>query len=155
MKRVAEIIYITESERAQFLNGALNLTDEEKNVLWLCGVRKQQYFALNDYIFMTFEYEGNDFNNDMDKMAAYLDSKGLLVKNRRKDVPVEDRNNVNWWAPVKKLGDVLNEKPVIKDEAGDLSENYMAMLDGGMTSTNYHSDTSYDDDDWTECVRIW
>ena len=42
MKRVAEVMYIVESQRESFLKGALNLTEEEKEVLWLCGVRKQQ-----------------------------------------------------------------------------------------------------------------
>lgn len=78
MKRVAEIIYIVESEREAFLKNAINMSDEEKKILWLCGVRKQQYFALNELIFMTFEYDGKDFASDMDKMANYLDGKGVL-----------------------------------------------------------------------------
>ena len=65
MRRVAEIIYVVPERREEFLKGALNLDDESANVLWACGVRKQQYFALNDLIFMTFEYDGRDFEGDM------------------------------------------------------------------------------------------
>lgn len=104
MRRVAEIIYIVESEREQFLKDVINLDEESKRVLWLCGVRKQQYFILNELIFMTFEYDGMDFTKDMEKMSGYLSSKGVLVQKRRKDVPVNERATTNWWAPVKKSG---------------------------------------------------
>lgn len=153
MRRVAEILYIVESEREAFLNGALNLDEETSKVLWLCGVRKQQYFALNDLIFMTFEYKGNDFNEDMNKMAAYLDTKGLLVRKRRKDVPVEERTTTSWWAPVKKLGSLLDSKPDFGDDEA-LALSYSEMLGGCVTSSN-NANISYDEDDWTECVQIF
>lgn len=155
MRRVAEIIYVVESEREAFLQGVLNPDEETKKVLWLCGVRKQQYFALNDLIFMTFEYKGDHFEEDMGKMAAYLDSKGNLVKMRRKDVPLDKRDTTNWWAPVKKLGTLLEEKPDFADEEDDSQEAYMAMLDGCMDMQDTGSDISYDEDDWMENVQIW
>lgn len=149
MKRVAEIIYVVKEERENFLNGAINLTDEESKVLWLCGVRNQQYFALNELIFMTFEYEGKHFAEDMEKMAAYLDLKGLLVKKRRKDVPVEERDTTNWWAPVKKLASVLEHKPFHDDEEQD----YNYYFDGNMSSKRQY-DIAFDDDDWSEGMHI-
>ena len=151
MKRVAEIIYIVESERETFLKNALNENDETVKVLWKCGVRKQQYFALNDFIFMTFEYDGNDFNGDMTKMSNYLDSKGLLVKKRRKDVPPEERATTNWWAPVKKLGSLLERNPNFSDndDTWELETEGMAKA---TSSSSYNM--SYDDDDWTEFMRM-
>lgn len=155
MRRVAEIIYIVESEREAFLKGALHPDQETEKLLWLCGVRKQQYFALNDLIFMTFEYKGDHFEEDMTKMAAYLDSKGLLVKMRRKDVPLEQRTSTNWWAPVKRLGAVLESKPDFEEEDEDSQEMYMAMLDGCMSMSDEGNDISYSEDDWMENVQIW
>lgn len=155
MRRVAEIIYVVESEREAFLQGALNMDEETQKVLWLCGVRKQQYFALNDLIFMTFEYKGEHFKEDMDKMAAYLDSKGLLVKMRRKDVPIEERATTNWWAPVKKLGTLLETRPdFVDDEDNQWRVDYMAMLDGSMGMQDINNDISYDEDDWSEGMHI-
>ena len=152
MKRVAEIIYIVDSEREAFLNGALNLTDEEERVLWHCGVRKQQYFALNDLIFMTFEYAGNetDFPKDMEKMASYLDSKGLLVKKRRRDVPIEERTTTNWWAPVKRLGEVLATEPASIDDSSDVE--CLAVIPNYEADT--YSDIAYDEEDWTEGMHF-
>lgn len=155
MRRVAEIIYVVESEREQFLQGALFPDEEEKRVLWLCGVRKQQYFALNDLIFMTFEYKGDHFAEDMQKMAAYLESKGHLIQKRRKDVPIEERSTTNWWAPVKKLGTILDTKPDFGDEEDQIQDNYMALLDGCMTVKAEPSDISFHEDEWMEDVHIW
>jgi len=146
VKRVAEIIYIVEDQREEFLNGVLNPDEETLRVQWLCGVRKQQYFALNDLIFMTFEYSGNDFKNDMSKMAEYLDSKGFLVKNRRKDVPLNERNKTNWWAPIKRLGSFLDTKPSFINEAE--FQDYVKP-DGSMIRSDKYN-TSYDDEDWAD-----
>lgn len=151
MRRVAEIIYIVPEEREAFLNGAINPDDETANALWLCGVRKQQYFALNDYLFMTFEYNGSDFNGDMAKMAAYLDSKGLLVKQRRKDVPPAERSTTNWWAPVKRLGSILDTAPHKDDES---LYNLMDCLDGAMSSNISYGNTAYDEDDWSDSFHF-
>lgn len=151
MKRVAEIIYIVESEREAFLKGAISDSADTVKVLWRLGVRKQQYFALNDFIFMTFEYEGNDFNSDMAKMADYLDSKGLLVKKRRKDVPPEERATTNWWAPVKKLGSLLETNPNVAQSDDTWELETMGMTN---SSSKGHYDMSYDDDEWTEFMRM-
>lgn len=147
MRRVAEIIYIVPERREEFLKGALNLDDESARVLWMCGIRKQQYFALNDLIFMTFEYDGHTFDEDMKKMAMYLDGKGLLVKKRRKDVPVSERETTDWWAPVKRLGTVLDSKP-FNEEYIDYS--LMEHLDGAMNGGSSYGSTAYDEDDWSE-----
>lgn len=150
MRRVAEIIYVVEEEREAFLKGALNPDDETKKVLWLCGVRKQQYFELNDFLFMTFEYDGKNFAEDMKKMAAYLDSKNLLIKQRRKDVPLEERERTSWWAPIKRLGYLLDSNPIKESE----DENLLAMLDGSMTDGDSYKDISFDEDDWSCGLHI-
>lgn len=152
MRRVAEIIHIVESEREKFISEAINPDEETKKVLWLCGVRKQQYFLLNELIFMTFEYEGNDFYNDMEKMAAYLSTKGALVQKRRKDVPASEREMTNWWAPVKKLGAVLESKPNFDE--GDSEMERQSMLSGYTGGAGDFCDLSYSQEDWTDDIRI-
>lgn len=155
MRRVAEILYIVESERESFLKGVTNPDEETSRVLWMCGVRKQQYFELNDLIFMTFEHKGEDFAGDMEKMAAYLDSKGLLIKKRRKDVPVEERETTSWWAPVKRLASLLDTKPDFGEDVEAVQYSYSEMLGGCVASADKNNNISYDEDDWTECVQIF
>lgn len=155
MKRVAEIIYIVESQREQFLSEVVNLDEESKRVLWLCGVRKQQYFTLNELIFMTFEYEGSDFYSDMDKMAKYLSSKGVLVQKRRKDVPISERQTTNWWAPVKRVGSVLEQRPDFDTDEQEMDEmSRQSMLSGYTGADDYYNDITYSDDDWNDYIRV-
>jgi len=152
MRRVAEIIYVVESEREKFLHDVVNLDEESEKVLWMCGVRKQQYFLLNELIFMTFEYEGSDFYKDMEEMAAYLSNKGVLVQKRRKDVPVEERATTNWWAPVKKVGTVLEKKPAF--ETDEWKMDRQELLGGFTGSSADYNDISYSDEDWVDDIRI-
>lgn len=152
MRRVAEIIHIVESEREKFLHDVINLDEESQKVLWMCGVRKQQYFTLNELIFMTFEYEGTDFYSDMDKMGNYLSAKGILVEKRRKDVPVNEREVTNWWAPVKKVGSVLDSKPDFAIDEWNMDRQ--DLLSGYTGSSADYNDISYSDDDWVDDIRI-
>lgn len=152
MKRVAEIIHIVPEERDNFLKGAITPDPETKRFLWDCGVRKQQYFALNELIFMTFEYAGMDFQQDMARMAAYLESKGHLVEKRRRDIPEELRETENWWAPVKRIAALLDVEPEKTDS--DSHREHIAMLDGGMAPIDPKYDIAYDEDDWTEGIHI-
>jgi len=149
-KRIAEIMHVVEAERDNFLEGAINPDEETKGILWMCGVRSQQYFALGELIFMTFEYEGHDFDTDMDKMAKYLKTKGHLIEKRRKDVPVEERDTTNWWAPVKRLGSLLDSKPHIIDSDPIFANDYRVMLDGYTHDDGYAYDIRFDEDDWSE-----
>ncbi|MDO4168842.1 MAG: hypothetical protein Q4D45_02990 [Lachnospiraceae bacterium] len=153
MKRVAEIMYIVEEKREAFLNDVINLTEEQKIALWTCGVRNQQYFAFGDLILMTFEYKGHHFNDDMKKMSAYLESEGLLIEKRRRDVLEDELSTTNWWAPIKKLGCLLDSNPIM-DSIDAKESDARAMLDGRMRSYSVEVDTSFDEDDWTGTIRI-
>ena len=155
MRHVAEIMYIVEPERETFLEGALHPDSETTQVLYSCGVRNQVYFSMNELVFMTFEYVGDSFTEDMRRMSAFLDSKGKLIKNRRRDVPLEARDKVSWWAPVKRLGAVLEGNAYFNafyEDAADLN----AMLDGCMDTTDEYDyqDLSFDEDDWSDGIRI-
>ena len=148
MRRVAEIIHIVEEQREEFIKRATAPDIETQRVLWLCGVRKQLYFAVGELIVMTFEYGGNDFSGDMKKMAAHLEEKGMLVQKRRREIPVEERDKSNWWAPLKKLGSLLEHSPGFDRENG--KSDYIAMLEGSMDVLGRSSDIAYSDEDWTE-----
>lgn len=155
MRRVAEIMYIIPEERETFISDSVNPDEETRKMLWMCGVRNQQYFGMNDLIFMTFEYDGHHFDRDMAAMAAFLASRGHLVAKRRRDIAPEARQTTNWWAPVKKLGSVLPEAPAsVGEEDLTWDEMYRAMVGGSMSMADADTDTAFDEDDWTESIHI-
>lgn len=147
MKRFAQIMYIIPEEREQFMRSALNPDARMQKIMWACGMRSQQYFAMNDLILMTFEYDGKAFAEDMKVMAAELAKMGHLVTKRRRDVPAAERDTTNWWAPVKRLGSVMTKSPFASKEEEFQEEQFLALMDGAMSSNN---DISYDKEDWVE-----
>lgn len=156
MKRVAEMIYIVPEKRDEYLRKCLNPNLETQQILWIHGIRNQYYFKLNEFIMMTFEYVGSKFREDMNAIAKYPEIDALLVKKRRKDVPMEARSTTNWWAPVKRLGSILTESPMPEDRDEELSltEQYHEMLSGRMGTESSGYDISYDEDDWSESIHI-
>lgn len=156
MRRVAEIIYVVPEQREEYLAFHLNPTKDVQQILWMHGVRNQFYFDINGLILLTFEYVGKDFYKDMEKLAAYPDMKAHLISKRRRDVPVEERETTNWWAPIKKLGSILEESPMPDDEEEEFSleEHYRTMINGQMMESAAKNDISFDEDDWSESIHI-
>jgi L-rhamnose mutarotase len=157
MQRVAEVIYVVPEEREAYLKSCLNPEEELSRALWLHGVRNQFYFEFYNLIFMTFEYVGNDFYKDMAELAAIPNLSKYIIPTRRKDVPVEQRETTNWWAPLKRFGGIVRENPFLGDEKAALSlaEQYHEMLGGHMAEeVTAGNDISFSDDDWSESVHF-
>lgn len=154
MRKVAEIMYIIPEEREAFLKASMNPDEDTLKALWVCGVRNQAYFEFGEFIVMSFDYAGNNFAEDVKEMSALLASKGVLIKDRRRDVPENQRETTNWWAPIKRLGVLLSESPIEEKEEASMEEMYRNMLSGYMTDTDITPDTLYDDDDWSESVHL-
>ncbi|MBQ7371428.1 MAG: hypothetical protein IJW67_06035, partial [Blautia sp.] len=109
-------------------------------------------YELEDYILETFEYGGNHFYQDMSKLAAFLEQKGVLVKKRRRDVPADELNTTSWWAPLRKLGNLISEDAEA-DSAKEDSEMYREMTSGYMDEEQAKYEMSYSEDDWSESIH--
>ena len=153
MKRVAEVLYVVPADREAFVNFYLHPDEELKRVLWLSGVRDQVFFAMEDYLLESFEYVGDDFYKDMARLSAYLDKKGYLVEKRRRDVPVEERGTVSWWAPLKRIGTIM-QRHTMDFSAKDEKELYREMTSGYMNEDETRSEISFSEDDWSESIHL-
>ena len=135
MRQVQEVIYVVPEERDEYLQKHLNPTEKVSQLLWMHGVRNQYYFMLNEVILVTFDYVGNDFYNDMAKLAAYPEINESLVQTRRRDVPADQLRTTSWWAPLKRLGGIVTENPFPDNEKEEkkLEEMYREMIGGVMS----------------------
>lgn len=157
MKRVQEIIHIVPEKREAYLNYHLNLSKESQQVLWLHGIRNQVFFDLNGLILETFEYVGHNFKSDMAIVSGLLAKEGFLVEKRRRDVPAGELETTNWWAPIKRIGEILAEDPFPGDDAEEelsQAEQYRSIISGYMEENDIHIEVGYDEDDWSESVHI-
>ncbi|MCD8096606.1 MAG: hypothetical protein LUE31_00895 [Lachnospiraceae bacterium] len=153
-RRLAELVYVVPEEREQYIEKHLKPTKEVEELLWTHGISNQTYFRLNEFILIVFDYDGRHLYEDMDDLASYPSLAAHMISKRRKDVPVEERATTNWWAPLKKLGVVLEESPMPDDDDEPwFYENYHEMQ-GGKMGRIVTNDISYDEDDWSESVHI-
>lgn len=156
-RRVEEIIYVVPQEREAYLESHIHPPKAIAQIMWMHGMRKQFYFALNEMILMSFEYVGDDFQKDMAQMMNHPEMKDFLIPRRRRDVPSSELMTTNWWAPLKRIGGTLLESPMPDDDAEELKlEESFHDMQGGYThkSDIKDPDLSYDEDDWSESIHI-
>lgn len=156
MRQVQEIIYVTPDKREEFLKKHLNPSDEVLQILWKHGIRNQYYYELNDLILTSFEYSGKDFYRDMAAVTSYDETKDYFIQKRRRDVPADEITTSSWWAPLKILGKILTESPYSgKQDEYTMEERYRSMMNGfTFDSDDVSESISYDDDDWSETIRV-
>ena len=154
MRRAAELIHIVPEEKEDYLRRYLNPSDSVAQILWICGIRKQYYYELDNLILRTYEYSGKNFYKDMAVLAENPQTHDFFVDKRRRDVPEAERENVNWWAPLKWLGNSLHSDPTPDEEEMPFNEWYHSIMSGKMDEEIDEKEYSYDEDDWSESVHM-
>lgn len=156
MKRSAEIIHIIPENRNCYLDKYLHPAEKTEQILWQCGIRKQYYYEFGGLILRTYEYTGKNFTKDMETIAATEETKNFFIEKRRKDVPEDQRETTDWWAPLKWCGSVLMSNPLHDEEEDSMCAScagHGCALDGSMCEGEGR-DFCYSDDDWSESVHM-
>ena len=107
MRRVQEVIYVVPEEREEFLKKQLNPSVKTGKFLWHHGIRNQFFYELEDFILMTFEYVGDNYEEDMKKLAADEENKRWLTFTDPCQEPVETAGEQEWWAPMENIFHIL------------------------------------------------
>ena len=98
MKRYGQIIGIDIAQKELYLEAHKNCWPDVKKKLTECNIHNYSIFLRGEFLFAYFEYFGEDFDEDMKKMAAdpvtqqWWDLVGKAQK------PLEDRAEGEWWA---------------------------------------------------------
>ncbi len=156
MKRSAEIIHLIPEEKNRFLDKYLHPTEKIAQILWQCGIRKQYYYEFGEVILRTYEYTGKTFAKDMETIVTTEDTRDFFVKKRRKDIPEDQRETRNWWAPLKWKGSVLMTDPLPEEEEEAMCAScagHGCALDGRMCEGE-SNDFCYSEDDWSESIHM-
>lgn len=154
MKRAAEMIHIVPEERAAYLKRYLEPTESVAKLLWDCGIRKQYYYEMKDYIIRTYKYTGTHFKEDMQKVMENPETADFFLQKRRGEVAPEDLDRTNWWAPLHWLGKSIDQNPMGADETGHEAPGYSAQTSGCMVLGEDSSYLAYDEDDWSESIHM-
>ena len=62
-----------------------------------CHLKNYSIYSLGDYLFSYYEYDGDDFEADMAKMAADPHTQAWLMQ------PLEDRKEGEFWSGMKEI----------------------------------------------------
>jgi L-rhamnose mutarotase len=67
------------------------------------NIRNYSIYLKDNTLFSYFEYIGNDFNADMDKMAADPTTQKWWDVCKPCQQPIETRENGEWWANMEEV----------------------------------------------------
>ena len=91
VKRIGEMIKIKPEGKAQYNAYHANPLPGVNEMIKACHLRNYSIYQRGDYMFAYYEYDGDDFDADMAKMA-------------------EDPATQHWWSLVKPLMQPLEDR---------------------------------------------
>lgn len=68
-----------------------------------CNIRNYSIFLRDNLLFAYFEYEGDDFEADMAKMAAHPKTREWWTHTDPMQVPLPTRKPGEWWASMEEV----------------------------------------------------
>jgi L-rhamnose mutarotase len=68
-----------------------------------CHIRNYSIYYRDGYLFSYFEYEGDDYEADMDKMAADPETQRWWEVCKPCQQPLETRASGEWWATMEEV----------------------------------------------------
>lgn len=91
MKRFGQVIKLKPEGRDKYIDLHANPRKAINDMIKACHIENYSIFIKDDLLFAYFEYTGDDFNEDMEKMA-------------------NDPDTIQWWSEVKPLMEPLETK---------------------------------------------
>ena len=68
-----------------------------------CNIRNYSIFYRDGFLFACFEYHGEDFKKDMEKMAADPKTQEWWTITDPMQEPLETRSPDEWWVPMEEV----------------------------------------------------
>ena len=93
VKRFGQVIKIKPEGKEQYMKYHANPLPGVNEMIKECHLKNYSIFIRGDYMFSYFEYDGEDYDADMQKMA-------------------EDPATQHWWSLVKPLMQPLDDRKV-------------------------------------------
>jgi L-rhamnose mutarotase len=98
VKRVGQVIKIRTEKIDEYKELHANAWPEILKKIWECNIRNYSIFLKDNFLFAYFEYIGEDFEADMDKMADDPKTQEWWSVCKPCQEPIETRKEGEWWA---------------------------------------------------------
>lgn len=103
MKRYGSVIKLRPEKEEEYKKLHANVWPEVLNMICACNIRNYSIFLRDGFLFSYFEYHGEDFDADMKKMAADLNTQAWWKVTDPCQEPVASHKEGEWWASMEEV----------------------------------------------------
>ncbi len=103
MKRYGSVIKIKPDKLEEYKRYHANVWPEILEMIRRCNIRNYSIFHKDSYLFSYFEYVGDDFQGDMEKMASDPKTQEWWDIMMPMQKPLETRSQGEWWAEMEEV----------------------------------------------------
>ena len=98
MQRYGSVIKLKPEKLAEYKELHANVWPDVLTMIRECNIRNYSIYFKDGYLFSYFEYHGEDFAADMQKMAADPQTQAWWKLTDPCQEPLETRKEGEWWA---------------------------------------------------------
>ena len=103
MKRFGSVIRLKPEKESEYRELHANAWPDVLEMIHTCNIRNYSIYLKDDYLFSYFEYIGDDFDADMQKMADDPVTQSWWKLTDPCQEPLESRREGEWWASMEEV----------------------------------------------------
>ncbi|MBN2323916.1 MAG: L-rhamnose mutarotase [Spirochaetes bacterium] len=103
MERHGSVIKVKPEMLEEYRRHHKNVWPEVLDMIKRCNIRNYSIYHKDGYLFSYFEYHGNDFASDMERMAADPKTLEWWAIMKPMQQPLETRAQNEWWAEMEEV----------------------------------------------------
>ena len=103
MQRYGSIIKLRPEKEAEYRELHANAWPGVLEMIRACNIRNYSIYLKDGYLFSYFEYHGDDFTGDMQKMADDPTTQAWWKLTDPCQEPLETRQPGEWWASMEEV----------------------------------------------------
>jgi L-rhamnose mutarotase len=103
MKRYGSVIKLKPEKEQEYRELHANAWPDVLEMIHTCNVRNYSIYFKDGYLFSYFEYIGDDFDADMQKMADDPVTQSWWKLTDPCQEPLESRREGEWWASMEEV----------------------------------------------------
>lgn len=103
IQRVASIIRLKSESIEEYLEYHRNVWPEVLEQITTSQIRNYSIFQFGEQLFSYFEYVGDDFEADMEKMAAHEPTQKWWAIQEQLQIPYPERKSGEWWMQIPEI----------------------------------------------------
>lgn len=103
MERHGDVIKVRPEMLDEYKKLHAAVWPEVLKMIYDCNIRNYSIYYRDGYLYSYFEYIGNDYKADMDKMAADPKTQEWWAVCKPCQKPVDSTGAAEWWAPMEEV----------------------------------------------------